>query len=120
MNGILILAHGSRRQETEQILNSLTQKVKERTGEELVCPAFLQFSDQNLEAGIETLIRKGATNIKVIPMFLFDGIHVTEDIPGELEAIKAKHPGIELKMSKHLSDDDRIADILVDRIQSLP
>ncbi|MCL6591324.1 MAG: CbiX/SirB N-terminal domain-containing protein [Firmicutes bacterium] len=32
-----------------------------------------------------------------IPMFLFDGIHVTQDISSELEMIMAKHPGIEVR-----------------------
>ncbi len=119
MNGVLILAHGSRRQETDKILESLTQKVKEKTGEELVYPAYLQFSEQNLEAGIERLISKGADNIKVIPMFIFDGIHVTQDIPAELDEVRAKHPGVNIKMSGHLGDDDRIAEIIADRISSI-
>jgi len=85
MDGVLILAHGSKRHETEVILESLVKKVKEKTGEKLVCPAYLQFSEQNLEAGINQLIESGAKNIKIVPMFLFDGVHVTQDIPNELE-----------------------------------
>ncbi|MCX7843467.1 MAG: CbiX/SirB N-terminal domain-containing protein [Clostridia bacterium] len=116
MEGILILAHGSKRQETERIMNSLVSKVKAKTGKHLVQAAYLQFSEQNLEAGIEGLAREGARDIKVVPMFLFDGVHVTEDIPKELDAIKEKHPGLKISMTKHLGDDDRIADIIVDRI----
>jgi len=119
MTGILVLAHGSKRYETEKTLNSLVEKVKRITGEELVCPAYLQFSEQNLEVGIKQLVDKGAKVIKVMPMFLFDGVHVTQDIPEELNAIMAALPGITIKMSKHLGDDDRIADIIVDRINSI-
>lgn len=119
MNGVLILAHGSRRQVTEKIMDSLTQKVIQLTGEPLIYPAYLQFSEQNLEAGIEYLVQQGARHIKIIPMFLFDGIHVTQDIPKELDDIMAKHPGVEVKMSGHLGDDDRIAEIIADRIYSL-
>jgi sirohydrochlorin ferrochelatase len=119
MDGVLILAHGSKRHETERILNSLTAKVKAKTGQTLVHSAYLQFSEQNLEAGVEYLVSKGAINIKVVPMFLFDGVHVTEDIPNELREIQAKHRNVEIRMSEHLGDDDRIADIIVDRIRSL-
>lgn len=119
MNGILVLAHGSKRQETEKILDSLIRKVKKKTGEEMVVPAYLQFSEQNLEAGIDQLVKNGADSIKIVPMFLFDGIHVTQDIPGELDVIRAKYAGVEIKMSRHLGDDDRIADIIVDRVNSL-
>lgn len=119
MNGILILAHGSKRQETEKTLNSLVEKVKAKTGEKLVYPVYLQFSEPNLEMGIAQLADSGATHIKIVPMFLFDGVHVTQDIPGELEVIRAKYPKIDIRLSKHLGDDDRIADIIVERIASL-
>ncbi|MCX7746412.1 MAG: CbiX/SirB N-terminal domain-containing protein [Clostridia bacterium] len=119
MEGILILAHGSKRQETEKILDSLVEKVKSRTKESLVYPAFLQFSEQDLEAGIDHLVKNGAKSIKIVPMFLFDGVHVTEDIPNELKKISEKHKDIEIRMSEHLGDDDRIAEIIVDRIRSI-
>ncbi|MCX7923574.1 MAG: CbiX/SirB N-terminal domain-containing protein [Clostridia bacterium] len=119
MDGILVLAHGSKRQETEKILDSLVEKVKKKSGTDLVYPAYLQFSEQNLEAGIDYLVKSGAKSIKIVPMFLFDGVHVTEDIPNELEEIKSKYTNVDIRMSEHLGDDDRIADIIVDRINSL-
>lgn len=119
MDGVLILAHGSKRQETEKILDSLTRKVKARSGEELVYAAYLQFSEQNLGKGVDYLVSNGATSIKVVPMFLFDGVHVTQDIPNELDEIRRKYSGINIRMSRHLGDDDRVADIIVDRIRSL-
>lgn len=119
MEGILILAHGSKREETEKIVDSLVEKVKKKSGKELVCPAYLQFSKDSLDSGIERLVSGGATKIKVVPMFIFDGVHVTEDIPKELEEIKSKYPGVDIRMSRHIGDDDRLADIIVDRISSL-
>lgn len=116
MDGILILAHGSKRPETEKILNSLVEKVRKKTDGKLVYPAYLQFSEQNLEKGIEFLISRGAKKIRVIPMFIFDGIHVTEDIPNELNEIRIKFPEIEITLGRHIGDDDKLADILVDRI----
>jgi sirohydrochlorin ferrochelatase len=119
MNGTLILAHGSKRQETERIMDSLVAKVKLKTGEELVYPAYLQFSEQNLEKGIEYLIDKGVKKVKIVPMFIFDGVHVTSDIPGELDEIKAKHPEVEFEMSRHIGDDDKLAEIIIDRMNSI-
>lgn len=116
MNGILILAHGSKRKETEKILNSLVDKVKGKTGEDLVVPSYLQFSDQNLEKAVESLVNKGVKYIRIVPVFLFDGVHVTEDIPGELNDIRSKFPGVEIKMGRHIGDDDKLVDIIVDRI----
>jgi sirohydrochlorin ferrochelatase len=119
MKGILILAHGSKRVETENIVESIAQKVRQKTGEKLVLPAYLQFSEVNLEKGINKLIEMGATDIKIMPMFLFDGVHVTEDIPNELVEIRQKNPGIKIEMTSHIGDDDRIADIVIDRVNGL-
>ena len=119
LNGVLILAHGSKRKETDRIMNSLTEKVKAKISEKLIVPAYLQFSEQNLEKGIKQLIEKGATKIKIIPMFLFDGVHVTKDIPQEIGDINKKYPGVQIKMSECIGDDDRIADIIVDRMNSI-
>jgi len=119
MNGILILAHGSKKKETEKILNSLVDKVKNKTGEELVIPAYLQFLEENLEKGVEMLVNKGAKEIRIVPMFLFDGVHVRENIPNELNDIKKKYPGINIKMGRHIGDDDKLVDIIVDRISEI-
>jgi len=117
MEGVIILAHGSRRQETEKTLESLISKVKAKTGLNEVVPAFLQFSGQNLETAVKMLVSKGIKNIRVVPMFLFDGVHVTMDIPEELEEIRSAYPDISIEMTGHLGDDDRIADIIADRIK---
>ena len=116
MNAVLILAHGSKRQETERTLDSLIRKVKAKTGLEHVYPAYLQFSEQSLEQSIHELVEKDIKSIRIVPMFLFDGVHVTKDIPEELDVIGKKYPGIKITMSRHIGDDDRLADILADRI----
>lgn len=91
----------------------------ERATDQRVIPAYLQFSPNSLDKAVEQLVGEGVTRIKVIPMFLFDGIHVTEDIPEELEAIGERYPEVDIRMSRHLGDDDRIADIILDRMASL-
>lgn len=119
MDGVLILAHGSKRQGTEELLDSIISKVKQKTGLKLVFPAYYQFSEQNLETGINCLIKEGADSVKVIPMFLFDGTHVNVDIPREIDNLKKKYPNIKIIMSEHLGDDERIAEIVADRITSV-
>lgn len=116
MEAILILAHGSKRNETEQTLNSIVQKVRHKIGSESVYPAYLQFSEQDMETIIKQLVDKGVKKFIVMPMFLFDGVHVTVDIPEEINKIKQKYSGIEIVITRHIGDDERIADIIIDRI----
>jgi len=116
MEAILILAHGSKRNETEQTLNSIVQKVRHKIGSESVYPAYLQFSEQDMETIIKQLVDKGVKKFIVMPMFLFDGVHVTVDIPEEINKIKQIYSGIEIVITRHIGDDERIADIIIDRI----
>lgn len=118
MTGILILAHGSRVRETESILQSVVDKVRQMVRVDLVETAFLQFSENDLEKGLNSLARQGATNIEVIPYFLFDGVHIREDIPAELKAFKKAHPHIVVEMESTLGDDDRLAAIVADKIRA--
>lgn len=117
MNGVLILAHGSRRKETENTLQKVAQMVKEK----ITVPteiAYMEFSEQNIAYGLDQLVSRGIKQIKVVPYFLFSGIHILEDIPQELSDYAREHPGVTITMGETLGADPRIADILVDRIMS--
>jgi sirohydrochlorin ferrochelatase len=116
MNGIIVLAHGSKRTATEATLDALIVKVRQKVNGAEVVPAYLQFSGRNLEAAVRELAGQGVNRIKVMPLFLFDGIHVTQDIPMELEKLRRAYPGVGLELTRHLGDDDRIAAIIADRI----
>ena len=65
------------------------------------------------------ILAHGSKRQGVIPMFLFDGTHVNVDIPREIDNLRKKYPNIKIIMSKHLGDDERIAEIVVDRIKSV-
>lgn len=117
MTGILVLAHGSRRKDTEETLEVLVQKVKELTDVDNINFAFLQFSDKLLKVGLDQLVAKGCTKIHIIPYFLFEGVHIREDIPAELREYQAENPEVQLRLGKTLGTDERLGAILADQIQ---
>jgi len=117
MKGVLVIAHGSRASETEAALDAVLSMVGEKLSEEVVVEcAFMEFSDRTVEKGISALATKGVTEIKVVPYFLFMGIHLKEDIPEIVTKCAANFPDIKITMGEHLGVDERLADILVDRI----
>lgn len=116
MKGILILAHGSREKETELTLNTIAQETKERLKDVIIETAYLQFSERNLEKGLDSLVNQNVTDIKVIPYFLFSGVHIKEDIPKEIEEYLVNRPNVKITMGNTLGEDTRLADILADRI----
>lgn len=116
MNGVLILAHGSRAKKTQDTLDAVVSMVRSKLPDQLIEVAYMEFCDVNIEKGLTMLIEKGIKNIKVVPYFLFEGIHIKEDIPTEIAAFLANHKDITVTMGETLGVDERLADILVDRI----
>lgn len=117
MKGVLVIAHGSRAKETEAVLESILSMVRVKLPETLIAFAFMEFSDKTVEKGVIALAAKSVTEIKIVPYFLFPGIHIKEDIPSMAAKCAAKFPGIEITMGRPLGADERLADILVDRIK---
>ena len=116
MQGILIVAHGSRVKETEDTLVSVLKMVSEKLPGRCIEHAFMEFSDQTLEKAVRSLIAKNVTEIKVVPYFLFMGVHLREDIPNMIKECTADYPHINVVMGQPLGVDPRLAEILVDRI----
>lgn len=120
MRGVLVLAHGSKRRETEDTLNAVVSMLREElreAGEAAeVEGGFLQFSERDLHAGLNALADKGADEILVAPYFLFAGNHIKEDIPAEIEEFAKARPGVRVRLGGTLGADRRLARILRDRV----
>ncbi|NLW23649.1 MAG: cobalamin biosynthesis protein CbiX [Clostridia bacterium] len=118
--GIVILGHGSRARvwEANQLLLQIVEKFKKKTGAENVKPAYMNVKSggPTLEQAIEELIREGFTEIVVAPWFLTDGLHIREDIPEIIDSIKEKYPEVQIALAKPLGADNRLVDILIERI----
>lgn len=119
MKGILILAHGSREKSTENTLKEIMGILKDDLSECIIEYAFLQFSDLTLHKGIDNLIKKGVNDIKVVPYFLFDGVHIREDIPKEIDEYLVDKTNIKITMGRTLGADKRLAQILTDRVKEV-
>jgi len=117
MEGVLIIAHGSRAKETEAALETVLSMVRAKLPEIVIECSFMEFSDRTIEKGVAALAGKGVSEIKIVPYFLFMGIHMQKDIPHIIAGCAAEYPGVKISMGEPLGVDERLADILVDRIK---
>ena len=117
MKGILVIAHGSRAKETEATLETVLSIVRSKLPDTVMECAFMEFSSRTVKKGVFALAAKGVREIKVVPYFLFMGIHLKEDIPLMVAECAASFPGVKITMGEPLGVDERLADILVDRIK---
>ncbi len=101
MNALIILAHGSRRQESNQEIIALAQRVKMHANNQfkIVEHAYLEIANPDLLQCIDKTIKDGAIDITVLPYFLNSGNHVIRDIPEIVETAKHQHTNCEFRIS---------------------
>jgi len=124
-NGILVVGHGSKLSYNRDLVVHMAEVLEARGEFGPVEAAFMQLNQPDIAKGIESLVRRGVNEIYVQPCFLASGIHLTQDIPGELGlpkgktecTMKVKDREIRLKYCGPIGVDDRVADILADRIR---
>ncbi len=115
---ILLLGHGSRREEANQVILDICELVKEKYGDGLYEVGYLSFGEPNLAEAVENLIAAGAQKIIVVPIFLVTGNHIKRDIPSRLLLQKTTHPEVQFVLAGHIGADPRMADIIMDRAKN--
>jgi sirohydrochlorin ferrochelatase len=115
MNALLLVAHGSRRQQSNDEVVVLADKLSKNCSDQynIVHAAFLELAETLIPDGIKKCIDDGASSIIVLPYFLNSGRHVVEDIPNIVNDTKKYYPGVEIKIAPHLGASDLMMDLLV-------
>lgn len=117
-NALLVVAHGSRRTESNDEVRTLTDRVRaaaEGRFAAIEC-AFLELAPPSIPDGLEQLIGRGATHITVLPYFLAAGRHVAEDIPADVAQTRAAHPDVTIEIAPYLGTSDAMPGLLLDTI----
>lgn len=119
MKGILVLAHGSREKSAEVTLRKIISILKEEIKDCIIEYALLQFSQANVKNALDKLVERGAKNIKIIPYFLFEGVHIRENIPKEIDEYMKSNKDVKISIGKTLGTDKRLVEILIDRVKEV-
>jgi sirohydrochlorin ferrochelatase len=114
MHILLLVAHGSRREESNIEIESLSEKISKFESKEFdkVMPAFLEFASPSIPEAIKECAEVGATKVTILPYFLSAGVHITRDIPNEITEASKGNPGLEIKVANYFGSRDEIAQIL--------
>ncbi|MCX4191290.1 sirohydrochlorin chelatase [Methylophaga sp. OBS1] len=115
MKALLIVAHGSRRQASNQEVFALAEQLRSSQQPEfdLVEAAFLELADPSIPDGVAHCISEGANEVIVFPYFLNSGRHVTEDIPGILDEVRTRHPSVCIVLSQHIGASPAMPELVL-------
>src|SRR6266446_3699343 len=115
--GILVVGHGSRREEANRDVREAARRIGERGGFTLVEAAFLEIEHPNIAAGFKSLAERGACNVTVHPYFLSPGRHTRGDLPREVRAVAQCFPGVSYQITEPLSAHPLVIEASIERIR---
>ena len=107
---LLLIAHGSRRQASNDEVRQLAERVGQLRGADIAAVevAFLELAEPSIPEGLARCVAQGAQEIVVFPYFLAAGTHVVSDIPEAIEAFRAQHPGGRIRLTNHLGTSNAL------------
>ena len=114
--GILIVGHGSRRDEANADVREAARLIARRGSFACVEPAFLEIVSPTIAEGFAKLVRRGAEHVIVHPYFLSPGRHTRGDIPVDVHAAASRHPGVTYQITEPLAAHPSVIDASIDRI----
>lgn len=112
---ILLVDHGSRRDEANAQLDAVAEALRRRSGDRLVRVAHLELAKPSVGDAIDACAAAGVTDLVLLPWFLGPGRHTSRDIPEQAAAAAGRHPGLRLRIAEPLGVHEKLVDVLLER-----
>ena len=114
MNALVMIAHGSRREEANTEFLTLVEKVRTSAASkfDIVAHCFLEIASPSLTKAVKDVIGKGATDVSIFPYFLNSGNHVLKDIPEMVNHLAHEHPEYTIRVLPYFGTFKDIAEII--------
>lgn len=115
--GIIIVDHGSRRAESNDMLVEVARMFQRLTGRAIVEPAHMELAEPSIAQAFDRCVEQGADVVVVHPYFLLPGRHWAQDIPALTAEAAARHPGVRFLVTAPLAVHEGMARVMEDRIR---
>jgi sirohydrochlorin ferrochelatase len=116
MKGILIVDHGSRKDEANEMLPHMAELIQSLAGGDVVVRhAHMELADPDIGEGFADCVRAGATEVIVFPYMLSPGRHSTADIPRMVAKVAQAFPGVGYSVTPAFGLHDKLAEVVLER-----
>jgi sirohydrochlorin ferrochelatase len=115
--GVILVDHGSRRDESNELLQHVVKQFTETTGLPIVEPAHMELAEPSIATAFARCVHRGARVLVVFPYFLLPGRHWHDDIPQLAAAAARQHPGVRYLVTAPFGLHPLMAEVMQQRIQ---
>jgi len=117
--GLLVVGHGSRSDEAKKGFNEIVDIIKDKTDQYIVKGAYMEISKPFIPDVVENMVEENIKDIVVVPYFLYEGIHIKEDIPKIIEKLNNQYKDVQFRIANPLGVEPVLADILLQRVKDI-
>jgi sirohydrochlorin ferrochelatase len=116
MKAILLIDHGSRRDEANEMMDCMANLVQAMAGPDVIVRyAHMELAEPSIASGVRNCIDAGATELTVFPYMLSPGKHSTADIPRMVAAAATSHPQLEIRVTNAFGVHEKLAELILER-----
>ncbi|HCU68816.1 MAG TPA: hypothetical protein DGF30_06240 [Desulfomicrobium sp.] len=116
--GMIVLGHGSRRREVGEAFTAMVERVARQLPGMTVLPAFFSLGEPTLADQVRRLASGGCSRIVIMQYFLYNGVHIEQDIPAMIAELRREMPGLQFVVQPTLQDDPAMERLIADRLRA--
>lgn len=113
---VLLIAHGSRRQEANDDLVKLAAILRGKEIYPIVETAYLELAEPDIPTGGARCVEQGATQVKLMPYFLSPGAHAVSDLEAFRQNLAECFPQVQFLLCPPLGVHPLMVEIVLDRL----
>ena len=114
MKGILLFGHGARNPDWATPFTAIRAAILARSPGSLVESGFLELMRPTFDEAVASLVRGGATDIVVVPVFVAGGSHVNKDLPHLAAQAMDRHPGLDIRLAPPVGEAPTVLAAMAD------
>ncbi len=114
---VIIVDHGSRYDESNQVVQHIVDEFRRQTGLSIVEPAHMDLAPPSLQQAFDRAAQQGAEMVIVFPFLLAPGMHWRRDIPQLASEAARSHPGLRFLVAEPLGSHPLLATIVTHRVE---
>ncbi len=112
---LLLIAHGSRKDEANDDLHDVVDEMQKRGSFAIVQGAFLELAEPTIEESAARCVAQGAERVVLLPYFLSAGVHVRSDLAAIRNKLADRYSPVEFRLAEPLGPHPLLFDIVAER-----
>ena len=116
MKAILIIDHGSRKGESNNMLACMANLVQHMAGAGVIVEhAHMELADPLIPDGFARCVARGASEVIAFPYMLSPGRHSTSDVPRMVAEAAESHPGVAFRVTDAFGVHEKLGELILAR-----